>query len=187
MCNTRVEPISVGAPVLAISGGTWWRCAKIRLQKQIVELGYCFGNQKEKNLIRDPAQGATNSRKSTLIALVWKVFGWRSQLCFRYGLGCWFSFGVKIFRRWVCEEWKRRVMQACQGSKNPGAKSHFATGTRGCARIRTLGAVVTLRLKPKTRRIIATEWTFFATRFGKKKLETAFASNSEKSERHEPY
>ena len=35
-----------------------------------------------------------------------------------------------------------------QGSKNPGAKSHFATGTRGFA-TRKLGAVATVRLKPE--------------------------------------
>ena len=35
----------------------------------------------------------------------------------------------------------------------------------------------------KTRRIIATRWTFFATRFGKQKLETAFVSNSDERER----
>ena len=40
------------------------------------------------------------------------------------------------------------VNQAKQGSKNPGALSHFATGTRGFA-TRKLGVVATLRLKPE--------------------------------------
>ena len=35
-----------------------------------------------------------------------------------------------------------------QGSNNPGAWSHFATGTRGFA-TRKLGAVATVRLKPE--------------------------------------
>ena len=85
---TRVEPISVRAPVLAISGGTCWR-------------RYCFGKRKEKNLMRDPARSSTNSRKSTL--LCGKSFLIKVTVGFPVWVGCWFSFGEKCFGAWCAK------------------------------------------------------------------------------------
>ena len=71
-----------------------------------------------------------------------------------------------------------------QGSKNP-AHSRILRLEREVLRPENLVQSQLCAWNPKIRRIIATRWTFFATRFGKQKLETAFVSNSDERDRRE--
>ena len=83
-----------------------------------MELGYCFGKRKEKNLMRekknlmrDPARSSTNSRKSTLLR--GKSFLIKVTVGFPVWVGVLVFVWGKMFRSLVCKEWKRWVMQVC--------------------------------------------------------------------------
>ena len=61
-----------------------------------MELDYCFGERKEKNLIRDPARSSTNSRKSTLL-LGEKFLDKGHSWVYGMGWGVGFRLGRKSF------------------------------------------------------------------------------------------
>ena len=73
------------------------------------------------------------------------------------------------------QAWEKREMNAyaLQGSKNPGAWSHFATGTRGFA-TRKLGAVATLRLKPEDQAHHCDQMNILRDQIRKTKIRNGF-------------
>ena len=60
-----------------------------------------------------------------------------------------------------------------QGSKNPGAESHFATGTQGFA-TRKVGAVATLRLKPEDQAHLCDHMNILRDQILKTKIRIGF-------------